>query len=242
MSNNSLLRNILPKELLSDESRITVKSQFRHIVETAVRVDRLRTPRPAKNLNEFFDLVKNVINDFERRENIISDARIHFTEEDADYPKDKNVIIAFSLVKREPGSFSQGHPFEERNRVKNLVPLFREEVEDQENPGYRRAILGYIHDNEIKFTIWARTNKVANERALWFEGLMQEYSWYFTSQGVSRCLFLKRDKDFITEYNGLKMYGRPIHFFLRTETLTTISQKKIESIEIESGLPDSSSS
>jgi hypothetical protein len=233
---DSLLRTILPPSLVNQPSPgVVITPYFTRIVEAGERgSDRLRTPNPAKNLNEFYQLVGNVIGDYERRAGVTDDAKVHFTEEDPDYPKEKSVIVSYSLVKREPGTFSQGKPGE--GNVRNLNYITREEIEDEENPGYKRAILGYIHDNEVKFTIWAKTNKVANERALWFEGLMQEYSWYFTSQGVSRCLFQKREKDFVSEVNDVKMYGRPIHYFLRTETLITISQKKIELIEVESGL------
>ncbi len=232
----SLLRDLIPADLSREQVRIIAASQYSQITSVAVRPERSRTPFPAKNLNEFYSLVKNCVDDRERRENVIDDARIHFTEETPDYPKDKNVIISFSLVRRLPGAFAQGSMFESEVRVvKNLVPILREEIEDEENPGYKRAIMGYIHDNEIKFTIWARTNKVANERALWFEELMQEYSWYYTSQGINRCLFMKREKDFIEETNGVKMYGRPLHYFVKTETLRTVSQKKIELIIIDSG-------
>lgn len=231
----SLLRpNLIPKDFINTNETIIITPQFSQILQSVNRVDRLRTPGPAKNINEFYDLVRKVVMDFERRENVINDAKIFFTEEEPDFPKDANVIVSFSLVRREPGAFGQGRPFE-KDTVKNLIPILREEIEDVENPGYKRAILGYIHDNEIKFTIWARTNKVANERALWFEGIMQEYSWYFTSQGVSRCMFYKREKDFVSEVTNVKMYGRPIHYFVKTETLQTISQKKIELIEIQSG-------
>ncbi len=236
---DSLLRNnILTEAQVTEPSRILISAQFSQLMQVARTNPRSRTPYPAKNLNEFFELVRIIILDYERRLNIVNDGKIFFTEESPDYPKDQNIIVSFSLVKREPGAFSAGAPFE--GDVKNLKPVLREEIDDPENPGYKRAIMGYTHDNEVKFTIWARTNKVANDKALWFENIMQEYSWYFTSQGVSRLIFMKRDSDFIVETNGSTLYGRPLHYFVKTETLTTVSEKTLEELTIGSMVENTS--
>ncbi len=228
---NTILRNILSPELSQEQARIIVDAQFTRIIEQAKSVERSRAPESAKNLSEFYGLVKNVIDQHERLQNITEDAKIVFTEEEPDYLKDKQVTITISLVSRKPAEISSKHN-SDLNKVVNLTPMLREEIDDPENPGYKRAILGYFHDNEVKFTVWARTNKVANERALWFEGLMQEYRWYFTAQGVPRVIFLERTADSFSELNGQKLYSRPIHFLVKTETITTISQKTLEQIMI----------
>ncbi len=230
-----LRTDIIPKDLLETQQRVIVTNQFGAILSAAAPLpDRSRTPAPAKNLDEFYGLVQGAIQDYERRQNVIDDGKVHFTSEDIDLPKDKNLSITFSLVKRMPGSFSQGPPFQ--GDTHNQKPMLREEIEDPENPGYKRAILGYWHDNEVCFTIFARTNKAADAKALWFENIMQEYSWYFTSQGVARVIFMRREQDYTLELNGTKMYGRPLFYFVRTETLRTVSEKTIEQILINTSL------
>jgi len=234
---NSLLQDLIPEDLL-DNNRVIISAQQQYcaLIQSAKQIPPpLRTPFPAKNLDEFFNLVKKVINDNEYRRNVPTNLQINYTEEEPDYLKDLGPTITFSLVVREPGAAGKGAPM--HNTVKNYVPILREEVNDPENPGYKKAILGYWHDNEVKFTVWAKTNKVANDKALWFEGLMQEYSWYFASQGVARLLFLKREADLVSEVDGQKLYASPIHFYVRTETLTTISQKTFELIEIGANQP-----
>src|SRR3990167_7231699 len=236
---DSLLRTvILPDSLTKEPNRIVIVPQYTTLLQTVTDKTRTRSPYPAKNLNEFYLLVYNAIKSHEQRTEIIDEAKVHFTEEDIDYPKDKNIIVSFSLVQRLPGSFSSGPPFQ--GDVANWRPQLREEINDPNNPGYKRAIFGYWHDNEVKFTVWARTNKVANGKALWFENIMQEYSWYFMSQGVARLLFLKRSADMVIEINSAKLYGRPMHYFVRTETLTSISQKTIEQITIGSQVENNS--
>lgn len=236
---DTLLRtDILPDSLLKDQRGIVITSQYSNIIQSAVKGVRARSPFPAKSLNEFYGLVKNALDNYETRQNIVEEAKAFYTEEDPDYLKDNHLIITFNLVKRVPGSFSPGPPFQ--SEVSNWRPILREEIDDTENPGYKRAIFGYWHDNEVKFTVWARTNKLANEKALWFENIMQEYSWYFVSQGVSRVLFLKRESDIQIDNNNAKLYGRPIHYYVRTETLTNISQKTIEQITIGSEVENTS--
>lgn len=233
MTNNSLLIDQIPKELLEDDSFVFSGNIYSTIIQHAAPIPRQRTPFPAKNLNEVYTLIKQVIEDYERRENIAPEKSVTFTEEEPDYKSPGNVIITVSCVKREPGAYGVGRPMSS-HATRNYTYTLREEIDDPENPGYKRAILGFFHDNEIKLTVHARTNKVANERALWFEGFMQEYSWYFTSQGVARLLFIKREADVVINTDGQKLYARPIHFFVRTETLRTISQKTLQQISVES--------
>jgi hypothetical protein len=231
----SILINNIPPELLEDNPIIINGDAYAGIISKAQILPKSRTPYPATNLQDTFKLVQEVIRDRERRENTNEEAKIIFTEEEPDYKKSDAVTIVFSLQERLPGAFGHGKPMG-LHTVKNLRPILREEIDDPENPGYKRAILGYFHDNEIKFTVFARTNKVANAKALWFEEIMQEYSWYFTSHGVARLFFLKRGADLVStpggDSSGQKLYGRPLYFYLRTETLTTISQKTLQQISV----------
>ena len=95
--------------------------------------------------------------------------------------------ISIRLVRREPGRFSEGRPYE--GDVRNLRPILRQVYDDPENPGYKRAEMGYWYDNTVRFTCWARTNKEADARALWFEALMEDYKWFYRLRGVNRVLF-----------------------------------------------------
>jgi hypothetical protein len=137
-------------------------------------------------------------------------------------------VVSLSLERREPGAFSQGAPFE--GKVKNRTPLFREEIDDPDNPGYKLAILGYWYDNVLRMTCWARTNKAASDRALWVENVMVEYGWYFTSSGVSRLIYWGRGPEVTREFDGHKVYGRSIDYYVKTEKLRAVSQKKLEQI------------
>lgn len=227
----SVLQDILRADLTTNPVRIQVREIFNESIIDAdskkLIPGRLKTLGNAKSLLEFYELVHQAIDNYESRANVSDEKKVIFTEEEPD-SNSRSETITFSLLKREPGAFSQGAPFE--GNVRNLRPMFREEGDDPANPGYRFMILGYWHDNLVRFTCWARTNKAANTRAEWFETLMTEYSWWFKAQGVDRVIFYGQGADIVTEVNGNKWYGRPFDFFVRTETLKTFSEKSIEEV------------
>lgn len=232
-----LRTDILPDELTQEESRIIVRRQFDAILGASKsQPDRSQTPGLAKNINEFYELVKLVIDDYNTKAKKTSDSQVFFTQEKPDVVQELPAVT-FTLTRREPGRYSEGRPFE--GDVRNLRPLLREEKVDPNNLGYRLAVFGYWHDNIVRFTVWARTNKEANEKALWFEGLMEDYQWFFRVRGVNRMLYWGRGSDEVYDAGGSargvstnKLYGRPIDYFVRTETLRSVSEKEIERIII----------
>jgi hypothetical protein len=225
----AILEDLLNEELTQNNARITVERIFDLEVgkDTARLVSKDRTPRNAKSLIEVYGLIRQVVEDQQKRMNVPEANRVTFTEEEPDN-KVQSEIITFSLVRREPGAYGQGGPFESRTR--NLRPILREEKDDPENPGYRIATTGYWHDNLIRLTCWAQTNKAANARSEWLGKLLDEYAWFFKAEGVDRFLFWEQNSDIITTVDNNKWYGRPMDYFVRTETLRAFSEKQIEEI------------
>lgn len=229
----TLLQDLLNEGLDSNNRRVIIEKVFDIDFTTNLSnstrpsAEKSKTFGKAKSLLEFNTLVGQAINDMETRQRTPQDNRVNYTEEEPD-TESQTETITFSLLKRSPGAFGGGAPFE--SRVHNLVPMHREEGDDKENPGYRYVVKGYWYDNLVRFTCWARTNKTANKRAEWFEQLMQEYSWWYSLQGVNRVLFWDQGTDIVTVVDGNKWYGRPIDFFVRTEKLRVFSEKELEEI------------
>jgi hypothetical protein len=232
--------DILSSDLTTEQKRIIVRQQFDRVLETSSRlpgvpVERSRSVGLAKNINEFYDLVRLAIDDRELQEGKIDDAKICYTEEYSDIEQNLESIV-FSLSVREPGRFSEGAPFQ--GEVRNLRPIIREVVPDPEHPGYRRAVFGYWYDNVVRFTCWARTNREANKRALWFENLMHDYAWFFAIRGVPRVIFWRRTEDILektTQSTGSdtnKYYGRPLEYYVKTERIREFREKELENLLI----------
>jgi len=224
------LENLLKTELTETEVKVLVQEVFENsLVDPDVKrvADRSKTIGNSKSLREFYELVGQSIDNYEKRESVSVEHKIIFTEEEPDISSSTETVT-YSLISREPGAFSQGAPLE--GKVRNMRPMFREEGDDPENPGYRFMVLGYWHDNVVRLTCWARTNKAANARAEWLENLMEEYSWWYKAQGVNRVIFLGRRADIVVNIDNNKWYGRPIDYFVRTEQLRVFKEKTIEQI------------
>jgi hypothetical protein len=228
----SVLQDTLNEELLVQEPKIIVQQVFDFMFSKGVGdptqgVPRSKTFGKAKSLLDFHALVRQAIDDYETRASVPPDLKINFTEEEPD-AKTEAETITFSLMRREPGGFGQGAPFE--SNVRNLRPIIRENGTDPANPGYRTIVMGYWHDNIVRYTCWARTNKAANARAMWLENMMEEYTWWFTLQGVQRVIYWGQGPDTLVNVDNNRWYGRPIDFYVKTETLRTYSEKTLEQI------------
>lgn len=237
---NTILRtDIIPEALKQKQARVIVQSQFDSIINNAESQASIRskTPGTAKNITEFYSLVKEAIENREKNQKTPDDAKVLLTHNEVEVSS-KALSIAIELMSREPGRFSEGAPMQGKTR--NLRPLLREVVADPDNPGYRKAIMGYWHDNLVKFTCWSRTHKEAEALALSFEALMEDYIWFFRMQGVHRVLFNSRGSQVEREFKVAsnqgsdtnKFYGRPLIYFVQTETIRTITEKELEQIII----------
>jgi len=228
---DSLLLDLLDEELVDDGPRIEVQQVYSAITEDVFgyQPGKSTTVGKAKSLLEFHDLVRQAIDNYEDRAGTSQKNRVTFTEEEPDV-KSMTESITFSLVSRQPGAFGQGPPGQAK--VHNRRPMFREELDDPENPKYKNLSFGFWYDNVVRFTCWARTNKAANRRALWFESLMAEYNWWFVMQGVNRVFWEGQGSDIVVRVNENKWYGRPIDFFVKTEKVSTFKQKTLEEIII----------
>lgn len=239
MSFESVLRtDILPAELTENQQRVRViaETQYNTILHNSVRLEKTKTPQPSKSIIEVMELVSQAISDYETRTHTNEDAKVGVTYENPDTTRQVEVI-SMSLARREPGMFAQGSPFQ--GNVKNRRPLLREEVVDPDHPGYKRAVLGFFYDNILRLTCWARTNKQANERALWLENVMEEYTWFFVYSGVNRLLYDGRRDETVYD-EGTKYYGRPIDYFVRTEKIRQVSEKTLEEVVIRLALANAS--
>ena len=118
------------------EEHIYIIRQLREIISSDVRTlgapkttYHSRTPQAAKNIYEVFDLIKWSIEKHWAEEGKPTRNRPVFTYETPDIDTVLPCISA-SIVRREPGAYSRGAPFE--GGVKNRLPILREEVDDEE--------------------------------------------------------------------------------------------------------------
>jgi hypothetical protein len=232
MSTESVLRtDILDSSLTEAQDPVIVAAevQFNTIMNRAEPLDPTKTPGPAKDIVETTELIRQAILHYEERTHVTADAVVAVTYNKPDVDADVETI-SMEFVDRQPGMFSQGRPWQ--GKIKNRRPRVREMVDDPDNPGYKRVVLGYFYDNMLKLTCWARTNKQANQRAMWLENVMEEYTYYFITAGVNRILYEGWRGNETIRVGNNTYYGRPIEYFVRTEKLRNVSQKKLEQLYV----------
>jgi hypothetical protein len=239
---SSLIEDILDDDLAYDNQRITVERIYEASFtrQTSQFQRKLRTPKNAiYSLSDVYDKFRLAIENYESRANTPVIDKITFTEDFSDL-ENATEIISVSCQMRDPGMFAQGTPYDAmgNSKVKNLKPMLREEVNDPDHKGYKIAICGKWFDNVVRLTCWAKTNKRANYRADWLENLMDEYDWWFKSEGIDRVIYVGRKADEITDKNNNRWYGRPLDYFVRTEKISMRSEKQIEEILIKATVAD----
>lgn len=198
---------------------------------------RLRSPKEAVDLNGFYELVGRVV-EFKLQQDGW-DKPLVFTQE---FPeKDDDLVgevITYGLTERLPGIVDQTSNPHLRNARRQRKPVFREVTKDRANPGYAVIQEGLVHDNFVTFTCWARENKTADIRALWFEDLMRENEWVWRAHGVIWTRYEGRSKDIQDMVLQRKVVGRPMTWMVRTERMLTSYEKTIEDLAIRLHLID----
>jgi hypothetical protein len=233
MTTGLLETDILTDELL-DKRKVTINQVWDvefstdYINKTALQ-ERGKNPSEAVDVYDFYDLVRRAIRDLETRTNINPRDYVRFTEEEPDAESTKDTITV-SLVERIPGSYSKGAVGKAQHRVQTERHM--EELDDDENPGYRMRMTGLFFDNIVRFTCWATTNKKANSRAKWFEKFMDDYIWWFRLMGTGRILWQGQGSDIVQSVNDTKWYGRPIEDFIQTQRIKVFRQKTIDEVLI----------
>lgn len=234
-----LRTDVLTEDLTTSREsvKIIVETQFNNIVRNSEVLERTKTPQPAKNIVEVMELIGQAIDDYQEREDKNADARVHYIYSKPDQESQLEAVTV-ELIDRDPGVMARTSLRERggSDKIRNLRPILRELAEDPDHPGYQRAVLGYFFDNTIRLTCWARSNKTALERGLWLEEVMEQYLWFFVLSGTNRILYDGRGPGLIDSINNNKIYGVTLDYFVRTEKLRAVSQKKLEQIYIKLAL------
>lgn len=190
-------------------------------------------PKPDATIDDFTDLVLQSMRDFELQEKTIPDRQVEFSAEKPPV-QSKSETITYAIVRREPGHLGQGPPFEGGRQ--EWKPHIRRIIPDENNPNYSKMILGQFFDNEVEFTCWAKTNKAANHRALWFEDMMRRYQYFFVYKGIRKVLFSRRLRDDSEDIDGNLWQIRKLIYYVRTEDLSELSEPDLKRIILNLGI------
>ena len=163
-------------------------------------------------LNEFFSTCSNLITDSQLKSGIIENKLVKLVEE---YPPTSmaeygDEVITYKVVSRRPGMMNRdatGRP------VRKSTYSYETQIVDEPNKNI--FVESRPVDHIVEFTCWAKTNKLANSRAIWLEKLLVNNSYVFEIKGAERFFWEERTADGFEDIENQRLYYRPIRFFLR---------------------------
>lgn len=163
-------------------------------------------------LNEFFSTAANLIEDAQKRSGILENKIVKLVEE---YPPETmdtygDEVITFKVASRKPGMMNSNAT---ARPVRKATYSHEAQVTDQ--PNKVLIVESRPVDHIIEFTCWSKTNKLANDRAVWLEKLLINNAFVFEIKGAERFLWEGRHADTYMTIGGQRVFYRPIQFFLR---------------------------
>ena len=84
----------------------------------------------------------------------------------------------------------------------------------------------------IEFSCWSKSNRLANNRAIWLEKLLINNSWRYQTQGVERFYWEGRGPDTYMTSGEQRLFYRPMRFFVRFREFEVKLHSLIKDIQI----------
>jgi hypothetical protein len=244
MSDTSILTETIPDALLDEREVYQVKvvdgDAITHRYEIATEItnpwefdaERFLPNTTPMSLPRFFEIAANIISDAQDRDGVIADKKVSLVEE---YPPDRisdfgDELICYRLLKREPANMNTkatGRP--------QRKSMYAYDVRTSTHPNKTIVVESRPIDHLIEFSCWAKSNKLANSRALWLEKLFVNHAWAFEVQGVERFHWKNRGPDTYMTSGGQRLLYRPVNFFVRFREFELKASPLLRTIEFEIG-------
>lgn len=199
-----------------------------------------KLPLQSVDIDRFFELVKDCIDDYQDRTDVSEQNHVIFSEEGPQADAFTE-YISYRILDRRPGKRSGGrHGGSElgKDGIREWRPQLRDIRDDPDDITKKELIMGQFFDNVVEFSCWAQSNKAVNARALWLEDLMSSYHWYLRLNGVGECYFVRRqeDEDFDGRLGGNTLKRRQLCFFVRTDRTFSIKQAVLRDLIVRVGV------
>ena len=219
------LKERLARQILRDYSKLSEpKSQISSIPICSSVEDFVDSLADLIDLNQDTAGQRVLLRDSHHSDNLF---------EDPDDPtKELSGVVLYSMKRRAPGTMSGGNVWFNRER-REVKPRLRDIItNDINNPGQVKLIYSQWFDNELRFDIAARTNKRANELALWFEDLMESNREFFAYKGITKYFMNIRESDESRQYGNDQVECRPYYYFVRTEGTYEVTEQALNRLII----------
>jgi len=184
------------------------------------------------DIKQFFTLVKEAVEARQDTEGVPADKRILFLEDDPPEPIDSEAITFF-LARRIPGSFSQGPAG--AGKVREVSRHIRAVREHPTHPSEKLITIGRFYENWVTFGIWAKTNKVAMDRLIWFEHVMDAFGWLYRLHGFRVIEEEVGNRDRI-KVDDLWLTHYPITYMIRLDDVFHYSSQELKHLVVKANV------
>jgi hypothetical protein len=139
--------------------------------------------------------------------------------------------ITIRLISRAPAKMSA-----DQSQFKQRRSAWDREYASASHPGHTITIYSQPLDHQIEIVCWAKDSTRADERALWLERLLVDYSWIFISQGIDKWYFENRLSDIVIVQNDTAYHQRPLRFFTRLRELQAEFEPQLKKLSFTSSI------
>lgn len=245
MSDRSVLVEGVKPELLDDSARYTVvfldgngapaqamESPVALVNPYEFDLSRFLPNVEVFDLPAFFAKAAELIDYLQGLEGIPSNRRVKLIEE---YPPDpiadlgpSGEIITFKVKERKPANMST-----DGNSRPQRKATWSYDLQSKYEPNKVVVVESRPIDHKVEFSCWAKTNRQANQRALWLERAFITHAWAFEVKGAERFYWEGRGADTTLTSGQHRICQRPLNFFLRTREFEVKAHPALRTVDFE---------
>lgn len=214
-----------PKGMTENEVNRAIDFYLKSLVNSG------QMPQEGGSILKYLELVQNAVKSRQNTENIPENRRLLVLYDDP--PDEKEVdteAITFYLEERGPGQWGQGSF--DVNTKKELKHHVRSIQQHPEHPSEKLVTMGRGFENNIVFNIYARTDKQALKRVLWFENVMDSFAWYYRVNRI-RSIQKKVIRTGPVTIGELSLAKYSMLFHVRTEDSYQFGSQELKKITLD---------
>lgn len=181
------------------------------------------------SLGGFFDLTSTIISNSQTKSGIATENQVKLTEE---YPPEEfhnfgQEVIVYRVISREPARMNRTGTGRPQRKAS-----YHYDLQAPQYPNKSIVVENRPVDHIIEFSCWAKTNRLANSRAIWLEKLLINNSWRYETKGIEKFYWEGRGPDTYMTSGEQRLFYRPLRFFVRFREFEVKLHSLIKDIQI----------
>lgn len=199
----------------------------------------IRSSEPVCDIQGFFKLVEQAFNEFCTTQQVPPGSEPVFTHS---FPSERLTARnqgagpdqSFDVITHHVFSSGMAALDNAGTRIP-FAPMQMGQIPSPVNDGYNQITYGWTESTQVVFTIWSKSNEVADDLANWFHKFLMKYAHmykYFQSRGVQHLKYEGRLEDDTQTRESQELQRRRLVYSARLQYLDTYEVPVLREIEI----------